>query len=162
MSNLISKGGGVYERTVKEICISSEVKVALGISPGSFCSLYLNDSSSSFQKLIKQNLEIVKRLARVKEIDFSKNIISSIIKVLVNDENIKVKFDNDINLEDQKEIQIKKINDINKKISISKQKLKNKGFVENAPKNIVDNEREMLSNYKIDLEKINNILRSFV
>jgi len=138
------------------------LKVALGISPGSFCSLYLNDSSSSFQKLIKQNLEIVKRLARVKEIDFSKNIISSIIKVLVNDENIKVKFDNDINLEDQKEIQIKKINDINKKISISKQKLKNKGFVENAPKNIVDNEREMLSNYKIDLEKINNILRSFV
>ena len=57
---------------------------------------------------------------------------------------------------------IKKINDINKKISISQQKLKNKGFVENAPKNIVDNEREMLSNYKIDLEKINNILRSFV
>jgi len=138
------------------------LKVALGISPGSFCSLYLNDSSSSFQKLIKQNLEIVKRLARVKEIDFSKNIISSIIKVLVNDENIKVKFDNDINLEDQKEIQIKKINNINKKISISQQKLKNKGFVENAPKNIVDNEREMLSNYKIDLEKINNILRSFV
>ena len=42
------------------------------------------------------------------------------------------------------------------------QKLKNKGFVDNAPKNIVDNEREMLSNYKIDLEKINNILRSFI
>jgi glutamate dehydrogenase len=31
-SKLISKGGGVYERTVKEICISPEVKVALGIS----------------------------------------------------------------------------------------------------------------------------------
>lgn len=31
-ADLISKGGGVYERTVKEISISPEVKVALGIS----------------------------------------------------------------------------------------------------------------------------------
>ena len=94
--------------------------------------------------------------------DFSQNVSSSVIKILVNDENIKIKFDNDINLNDQKELQVKKINELNKKISSTEQKLKNKGFVDNAPKNIVDNEREMLSNYKIDLEKINNILRSFI
>ena len=134
----------------------------MGISPGSFCNLFLNESSATFQNLIKKNSDIVKRLARVKEVDFSQNISSSVIKILVNDENIKIKFDNDINLNDQKELQVKKINELNKKISSTEQKLKNKGFVDNAPKNIVDNEREMLSNYKIDLEKINNILRSFI
>ena len=138
------------------------LKVSLGISPGSFCNLFLNESSVNFQNLIKKNLDIVKRLARVKEVDFSQNVSSSVIKILVNDENIKIKFDNDINLNDQKELQVKKINELSKKISSTEQKLKNKGFVDNAPKNIVDNEREMLSNYKIDLEKINNILRSFI
>ena len=138
------------------------LKASLGISPGSFCNLFLNESSATFRNLIKKNSDIVKRLARVKEVDFSQNISSSVIKILVNDENIKIKFDNDINLNDQKELQVKKINELNKKISSTEQKLKNKGFVDNAPKNIVDNEREMLSNYKIDLEKINNILRSFI
>ena len=138
------------------------LKASLGISPGSFCNLFLNESSVTFQNLIKKNLDIVKRLARVKEVDFSQNVSSSVIKILVNDENIKIKFDNNINLNDQKELQVKKINELNKKISSTEQKLKNKGFVDNAPKNIVDNEREMLSNYKIDLEKINNILRSFI
>ena len=61
----------------------------------------------------------------------------------------------------KKNFRLKNINELIKKISSTEQKLKNKGFVDNAPKNIVDNEREMLSNYKIDLEKINNILRSF-
>ena len=40
--------------------------------------------------------------------DFSQNVSSSVIKILVNDENIKIKFDNDINLNDQKELQVKK------------------------------------------------------
>jgi len=146
------------------ITLISEIrslKVTIGISPGSFCNLFLNESSSSFKNLVDQNTDIIKRLARVNEIDFLNNVSSSIVKIVVNDENIKIQFDGDINLEDQKLLQIKKIKDIGDKISISIQKLKNKGFVENAPKNIVDNEREMLSSYKLDLEKINNILRSF-
>ena len=110
----------------------------------------------------KNNLEIIKRLGRIKEIDFAKDINESVIKTVMVDENIRIQFDSDINLQDQKSIQIKKQQEILNKILISEKKLDNIGFVQNAPKNIVESEREMLSNYKNDLEKINNILKSFL
>jgi len=134
----------------------------LGISPASFASLFLNETSKNFQKLITNNINIVKRLGRIQDIDFVKNVNESIIKIVIVDENVKIKFESNVNLDDQKAVQIKKQQEIINKISISEKKLENVSFVENAPKNIVDNEREMLSNYKIDLEKINNILRSFL
>ena len=137
------------------------LKTTLGINPGSHCNLFLNESSQSFKNLVNQNLNILKRIARINEIDFFNDVSCSIIKIVVNEENVKIQFDRDINLEDQRLMQIKKLEEITNKILISEQKLKNKGFIENAPKNVVDNEREMLSNYKIDLEKINKILRSF-
>jgi valyl-tRNA synthetase len=138
------------------------LKVTLGISPASFCNLFLNESSKIFKNIIKNNLEIIKRLGRIKEIDFVKDINESVIKTVMVDENIRIQFDSDINLQDQKSIQIKKQQEILNKILISEKKLDNIGFVQNAPKNIVESEREMLSNYKNDLEKINNILKSFL
>ena len=138
------------------------LKVTLGISPASFCNLFLNESSKNFKNIIKNNLEIIKRLGRIKEIDFVKDINESVIKTVMVDENIRIQFDSDINLQDQKSIQIKKQQEILNKILISEKKLDNIGFVQNAPKNIVESEREMLSNYKNDLEKINNILKSFL
>jgi valyl-tRNA synthetase len=138
------------------------LKVTLGISPASFCNLFLNESSKNFKNIIKNNLEIIKPLGRIKEIDFAKDINESVIKTVMVDENIRIQFDSDINLQDQKSIQIKKQQEILNKILISEKKLDNIGFVQNAPKNIVESEREMLSNYKNDLEKINNILKSFL
>ncbi len=138
------------------------LKVTLSISPASFCNLFLNESSKNFKNIIKNNLEIIKRLGRIKEIDFAKDINESVIKTVMVDENIRIQFDSDINLQDQKSIQIKKQQEILNKILISEKKLDNIGFVQNAPKNIVESEREMLSNYKNDLEKINNILKSFL
>ena len=124
--------------------------------------MFLNESSKNFKNIIKNNLEIIKRLGRIKEIDFAKDINESVIKTVMVDENIRIQFDSDINLQDQKSIQIKKQQEILNKILISEKKLDNIGFVQNAPKNIVESEREMLSNYKNDLEKINNILKSFL
>ena len=137
------------------------IKVTLGISPGSFCNVFLNNTSKNFQILIKENLEIIKRLGRIKEIDFTSSSKISVINMIIADENVRIQFENTVNLNDQKEIQLKKQKEILNKISISEKKLNNPGFVQNAPKNVVDNEKEMLSNYQIDLNKIINILRSF-
>ena len=137
------------------------IKVTLGISPGSFCNVFLNNTSKNFQILIKENLEIIKRMGRIKEIDFTSSSKISVINMIIADENVRIQFENTVNLNDQKEIQLKKQKEILNKISISENKLNNPGFVQNAPKNVVDNEKEMLSNYQIDLNKIINILRSF-
>ena len=39
-------------------------------------------------------------------------------------------------------------------------KLKNKSFLKNAPKQVVDNEKKALTDYKIELKKLNHILNS--
>ena len=127
-----------------------------------FQNMFGKETTKSFKTIINNNLEIVKRLGRIKEVDFLKDINESVIKTVMVDENIRIQFDSDINLQDQKSIQIKKQQEILNKILISEKKLDNIGFVQNAPKNIVESEREMLSNYKNDLEKINNILKSFL
>jgi valyl-tRNA synthetase len=137
------------------------IKVTLGISPASFCNVFINNTSKYFQKLSKDNIEIIKRLGRIKEIDFTSSNKKSVINMIIADENVRIQFENTVNLNDQKEVQLKKQKDVLVKISVCEKKLANSGFVQNAPKNVVDNEKEMLSNYKIDLEKINNILRSF-
>jgi len=137
------------------------IKVTLGISPASFCNVFINNTSKYFQKLSKDNIEIIKRLGRIKEIDFTSSNKKSVINMIIADENVRIQFENTVNLNDQKEVQLKKQQDVLVKISVCEKKLANSGFVQNAPKNVVDNEKEMLSNYKIDLEKINNILRSF-
>jgi valyl-tRNA synthetase len=137
-------------------------KNSLGINPSSFCNIYLNDTSSKFKKIINDNLDIIKRLGRIEKINSTQNISQSFIKTILADENIKIQFDNNVDLQAQKILQEKKQQEILNKITICEKKLENQSFVKNAPKNIVDNEREMLSNYKIDLEKINIILRSFV
>ena len=38
--------------------------------------------------------------------------------------------------------------------------MKNKSFLKNAPKQIVDNEKKALIDYKIEVKKLNSILNS--
>ena len=53
-----------------------------------------------------------------------------------------------------------KVTDLNKKVSIIGEKLKNKSFLQKAPKNIVAGEKKALVEYKIELKKLNSILNS--
>ena len=52
------------------------------------------------------------------------------------------------------------LEDLNRKILSIKIKLKNKSFLKNAPKQIVDKEKKSSINYKIELKKLNSILNS--
>ncbi len=53
-----------------------------------------------------------------------------------------------------------RVKDLDKKINETKAKLKNKSFLKNAPKQIVEKERKVLIDCKIELKKLNSILNS--
>ena len=65
-------------------------------------------SSSKFKKIINDNLDIIKRLGRIEKIDSTQNISQSFIKTILADENIKIQFDNNVDLQAQKILQEKK------------------------------------------------------
>ena len=69
-------------------------------------------------------------------------------------------FDQNLNLSEQKQkISLRSKNLENKILTISN-KLKNKSFLKNAPKQIVDNEKKALIDYQIELKKLNSIINS--
>ena len=69
-------------------------------------------------------------------------------------------FDQSIDLRDQKIRLSNKVRDLNQKVSAIDVKLKNKSFLKNAPKHIVDSEKSAIIQYKIELKKLNSILNS--
>ena len=82
------------------------------------------------------------------------------IKIIAGGETITLYFDQNLDFNEQKQKISAKVTDLNKKVSIIGEKLKNKSFLQKAPKNIVAGEKKALVEYKIELKKLNSILNS--
>ena len=87
-------------------------------------------------------------------------VVSPGVKIIVSGETVILYFDQNLDLNEQKQNILKKTKDLEQKINIINEKLKNKSFLKNAPKLIVDNEKKALVDYKIELKKLNSILNS--
>ena len=134
-------------------------KVNLNISPGSFIDISTSELSINKANIIKDNINLFKRLARVTNVNSSK-LDKNGIKIIIEGETLILYFDQNFDLNDQKQKLHNKFNDLNDKTEILKKKLKNKSFLKNAPKHIVDNEKKALKSYIVELNKLNSILNS--
>ena len=65
-----------------------------------------------------------------------------------------------MNLVSQKEKILHKIENINKKISNLNNKLRNKAYVQNAPKDIVQNDKNLVKELTIEDKKLRSIVSS--
>ena len=106
-----------------------------------------------------------KKLGRVSKIlsspsNFASNDNKKIVVILVDLETVTLYFGNDVDLNSQKDKLSNKINELHKKIHMISQKLSNKSFLKNAPKDIVKKEKNLLFNYNIEVKKLNSILNS--
>ena len=63
-------------------------------------------------------------------------------------------------MHEQKQKILNKVKDLNQQINGISEKMKNKSFLKNAPKLIIDNEKKALIDCKIELKKLNSILNS--
>ena len=140
-------------------------KVTLDIPPGSFIDLSIEELSSVKKKIINDNISVFKKLGRVSKIlsspsNFASNDNKKSISILVDLETVTLYFGNDVDLNSQKDKLSNKINELHKKIHMISQKLSNKSFLKNAPKDIVKKEKNLLFNYNIEVKKLNSILNS--
>ncbi len=134
-------------------------KVDLDVSPGEFIDVSTQDLSKDTKIIITSNLSLFKRLGRVSNVFNVKKNRNS-VNIIVDTESITLYFDKNVNLLDQKQKISKKIEDLNIKVVKLKQKLENKSFLKNAPKLIVQKEKNSLHQYIIELKKLNSILNS--
>ena len=134
-------------------------KVDLDVSPGSFIEISIDELNSNKRSIIKDNLNVFKRLGRISNVCDSK-IDKNGIKIIVGGETITLYFDQSLDLHGQRQKISKKVINLDLKIVEITDKLKNKSFLNNAPKQIVEKEKKALINYKIELKKLNSILNS--
>jgi valyl-tRNA synthetase len=134
-------------------------KVNLNVSPGSFIDVSTAKLSSNKNSIINDNLEVFKRLGRVSNVSRTE-LNKNGVKIIVGGETIILYFDQNLDLQKQKQKISKKVKNLNQQINEKSEKMKNKSFLKNAPKQIVDNEKKTLIDYKFELKKLNSILNS--
>ena len=134
-------------------------KVNLNVSPGSFIDISTSELNSEKVKLINDNLTVFKRLGRVTNISNSK-LNKNGVKIIVRGETVTLYFDQNLDLDEQKQKLTNKVKDLGNKIISIKTKLKNKSFLKNAPKQIISRDKKALIDCETELKKLNSIINS--
>jgi len=134
-------------------------KVNLNVSPGSFIDISTSELNSDKISIINDNLGVFKRLGRVTNVVSAKSN-NNAIKIIVKGETITLHFDQNLDLNEQKQKLSNKVRDLDNKINSIKTKLKNKSFLKNAPKQIISKDKKALIDYETELKKLNSILNS--
>jgi len=134
-------------------------KVELNVPPGSFIDISIAEVGYNKRCIIDDNLSVFKRLGRISDIIYSK-LNKNGVKIIVGGETVTLYFDQNLDVNEQKQKISNKVEALHQKIIGITGKLKNKSFLRNAPKQIVMKERKILIDYKIELKKLNSILNS--
>ena len=135
-------------------------KAELKITPKLFCDVSFSNKPNKLKKLIINNLNLIKQVGRVKNILKDNINNKNSVDILVLKEKLSLRFTEDVDFSSQKTRILQKIESINKQISNLKNKLKNKAYVKNAPKEIVQNDKKLVKELTVEDRKLRSIVSS--
>ena len=146
----------------KIIDIISELrsfKNELNVSPGSFTTISISNLSKETKKFVNDNSTVLKKLGRVNEfLEDDQNKSSG--SMVISGEIYKVYFDENVNLTLIKENLVKKQSKLKEEADKISKRLSNKGFVDRAPKDIVEQEKSNYNNLENDIKKLSLTIES--
>ena len=135
-------------------------KAELKVTPKLFCDISFSEKSSKLNLLVKKNITLVKQVGRINNILQNNETNKNTIKILVLNEKVSLRFSEDIDFASQKQNIMQKLTNLEKQTNIIKNKLKNKAYLKNAPKDIVKNDKRLLEELTIEDEKLRSIVTS--
>ena len=135
-------------------------KAELSIAPKLYCDIIFLEKSKKLKVLINQNINLIKHVGRARSIIEQKHLEVNTIKLLVLKEKLGLKFDSNIEFASQKNKILLKIENIDKQKNKLMSKLQNKAYLQNAPKNIVQNDKDLLKDLIIEDNKLRSIVSS--
>ncbi len=159
LSNWISgksKKDSDHKQVQQIIDIISEIrsfKNELNVSPGSFIDISINSIKKNNQNFMINNEIIIKKLGRINNF-FKKDQNKPAASLIISGDLFKIYFDENVDLNAIKENLLKRQNKYQEEMDKISQRLSNKGFVQRAPKDIVQQEKTNYSNLKNDIKKI--------
>ena len=147
------------ERIINIITEIRSFKNELGVSPGSFIDISISKINKKNKSFLNSNEIILKKLGRIKDF-YIKDIDKASAALIISGDLFKVYFDENVDLVLIKDNLTKRQNKYKEEMNKISQRLSNKGFVDRAPKNIVDQEKTNYNNLKKDIEKISLTIES--
>ena len=141
------------EKLIKIISEIRSFKNEINVSPGSFIDISLDKINTKNLEFFKDNENLLKKLGRINNL-FDNDPKKPSATLVVGGDLFKLYFEQDIDLKVIKENLMKKQEKYTNEIHIINTRLKNKNFVERAPKHIVDQEKTNYNNLKNDINKI--------
>jgi len=146
----------------KIISIISELrsfKNELSVSPGSFIDISIEGINKKKQSFFLENEIILKRLGRVNNL-FDKDLDKPAPTLIVSGDLFKVYFAEDVDLKLIKENLTNRQTKYQQEMDKISKRLANKGFLDRAPKDIVDQEKKNYNNLENDIKRISITIES--
>ena len=147
------------EKIINIISELRSFKNELNVSPGSFVDVSINKIAKNNKSLMNNNEVILKKLGRINNF-FEKDQDKPSATLVISGDIFKVYFDENVDLNLIKENLQKRQNKYQEELDKISQRLSNKGFVDRAPKNIVEQEKNNYSNLEDNIKKISLTIES--
>tara|TARA_B100001063_G_scaffold230485_1_gene243657 strand:- start:316 stop:912 length:597 start_codon:yes stop_codon:yes gene_type:complete len=135
-------------------------KAELNITPKLYCDIVILENSKKLKILINENINLIKQVARVSDLLDQKDLNKNSIKILVLKEKLALKFNEDVDIMSQKNKILKKIEVIENQKKQLNFKLQNKAYLKNAPRAVVQNDKDLLKDLIIEDSKLRSIVSS--
>ena len=151
-----------FKEVEKVINIISQIrsfKNELNVSPGSFIDISLGKINKKNQVFFKNNEIVLKKLGRINNF-FNKDVNKPSATLVIDGDLFKLYFEENVDLNLIKENLISKQRKYETEMDKISSRLKNKNFVDRAPKHIVDQEKTNYNNLKKDIKKISLTVES--
>jgi len=150
---------GQVEKIISIISELRSFKNELSVSPGSFIDISIEGIDKNKKVFFDENEIILKRLGRINNL-FDKDLDKPAPSLMVSGDLFKVYFAEDVDLKLIKENLISKQNKYQQEMDKISKRLTNKDFVDRAPKDIVDQEKNNYNNLENDIKKISITIES--
>ena len=158
--NKFNKNHKNINQIIEFISNIRSTKAELKITPKLFSDIYFLEKSSKLKVLVKKHLALVKQVGRINNILSQKEDNRSAIEIISLNEKISLKFSEDIDFASQKISILQKLTNLEKQTNSLRNKLNNKAYLKNAPKEIIQNDKKLLEELTIEDEKLRSIVSS--
>ncbi len=143
---------------IKLVSLIRSTKVILQVAPGNFVDVCVDHLPKDKKNFLERNSLIFKKASRVENYFKKDEKNENILPIYLDGDAILIKFSTEISLNDQI-IKVKaKIDLIKNSIIATKNKLSNKSFINKAPKDVVDKEKDILKRLVNDLNQLESII----
>ena len=147
------------DKLIKIISSIRSFKNEINISPGSFVDISLEKVNSKNSSFFKDNSIVLKKLGRINNF-FDKDHEKPSATLVIGGDLLKLYFEQDVDLKIIKDNLIKKQEKYKNEMNGINTRLKNKNFVQRAPKHIVEQEKNNYNNLKNDVDKISLTIKN--